>query len=444
MTRLPLTLSLLLPLVAACELKGVTLTGDTEDAPSTGDASGNGSNDPSATTAIDPTGETTDLTTGNDTFEGTTGEPPVTGAVDILFVIDNSGSMARHQSLLASSMPALLSDLDGVNLRIAVTTTDTGNPRCPAAQNTPEGGKFVLRSCVAAAAEGEFVFNGQDFSSACTNKCALSELTITPTATALDPDPKPRAWLERTGSDLNVTADLVDALACALPQGVAGCGFESPLQAMAMALAQATSPDSPTNYGFLRPGADLRIVIVTDEADCSYDPEFDEIFTGNKAFWSDPNAPAPTSAVCFNAGVSCVGAGPTYASCESADFDSTATMTSDPEQAVLHPVSKYVQILQDIQATKTGGATVSLVAIAGVPSGFETGNVPLTYADDPDPVQQDLFGIGPGCVSPTDETVVAIPPTRMLDVAEALGTPQFFSICEGSFDAAMIAAGAAP
>ncbi|MFY0535179.1 hypothetical protein [Nannocystis pusilla] len=211
-----------------------------------------------------------------------------------------------------------------------------------------------------------------------------------------------------------------------------------------MALAQANSPDSHTNYGFLRPEADLRIIIVTDEADCSYDPEFDDIFTTNKVFWENPDRPDATSAVCFNAGVKCEGAGPNYASCESQNFAGDGSPIADPAPAVLHPVSNYVQVLQDIQASKTGGATVRLFAVAGVPIGFETGNVPLTYADDPDPAQQELFGIGPGCVVPTDETVVAIPPTRLLSVAEALGTPQFFSICEGSYDAAMIAAGAAP
>ncbi|HEY8379745.1 MAG TPA: hypothetical protein VIK91_24810, partial [Nannocystis sp.] len=36
-----------------------------------------------------------------------------------------------------------------------------------------------------------------------------------------DPDPKPRAWLERTGGVANVAVPLADALACALPQGIA-------------------------------------------------------------------------------------------------------------------------------------------------------------------------------------------------------------------------------
>jgi hypothetical protein len=437
---------LLLPLVTACELKGVTLTGgDTGEETTTTSAGPGTTNDESSasgTTVIDPTGDTDDTT---ESGTSTTGEPPApVTAVDILFVIDNSGSMARHQSLLASSMPALLADLDDLDLRIAVTTTDVGNPRCAPASTTPEGGKFVLRSCVEAAAEGQFMFNGEDFSSACTNKCALSDFTITPTPTALDPEPRARHWLERTSGSLNVDADLVDALACALPQGVAGCGFESPLEAMAKALELTGFADTLSNYGFLRPEADLRIIFVTDEADCSYVPEFADIFTTNETFWHDPDSPAPTSAVCFNAGVKCEGAGPTYSSCESADFASDGALTPDPEQAVLRPVAHYVQVLQDIQATKTGGASVQLFAIAGVPIGFETGNVPLVYADDPDPLQQELFGIGPGCVVPNDSTAVAIPPTRLLDFAGAVGTPQFYSICDSSFDAAMAAAGAAP
>ena len=79
----------------------------------------------------------------------------------------------------------------------------------------------------------------------------------------------------------------VEALSCIAPQGIDGCGFESPLEAM----AQALNPDAAWNTAerpFLRPGGVLAIVILTDEVDCSHNPAHDAIFTTNKVFWHDP------------------------------------------------------------------------------------------------------------------------------------------------------------
>lgn len=436
MTRLPLTISLLVPFVAACELKGISLTGDNVDGESTS-TSGGGSSDPATTTAENPTSE------------GTTGavDPPVT-AVDVLFVIDNSGSMAGHQSRLVASLPAFLDGLSGLDLRIAVTTTDSGNPRCSPAQTTPEGGKFILRNCHGAVSLGDFTFNDVDFSAACSDQCPLEpqDFIVSPTATAVDPDPKPRSWIERTGGALNVAGDIDDVLACALPQGVSGCGFESPLESMYLALAQSGLADSATNYGFLRPEADLRVVFITDEMDCSYVHEFDEIFTTNKVFWPSPDAVAPTSAVCFKAGVACTGGPGTYTDCTATDHDLQGAVAVDESQAVLQPVSKYVEFLQGIQASKTGGATVQVIALAGVPQGFETGTVPLVYADHTDPLGQENFGIGPGCTADdpqSDDDLAAYPPSRLLEFAQPFD-PKFFSICDDDFDAAMKVAGFKP
>lgn len=57
--------------------------------------------------------------------------------VDVLLVIDNSGSMAQHQSQLAAQMPDFVAALDRTRLdyRIAVTTMDVGNGGA--------GGRFI-------------------------------------------------------------------------------------------------------------------------------------------------------------------------------------------------------------------------------------------------------------------------------------------------------------
>lgn len=439
MTRLPITLSLLLPIVGACELKGIELTGnnlDSTDGSGSTSGSGSASSDPGTTDTTDPTGD-------GPTEGGTTGEPPPVTAVDILFVVDNSGSMAGHQRRLVESVPTLLGGLENFDLRIAITTTDVSHPRC---NSSPENGEFLVRNCVDAIAEGEFVFADMDHAAACTAHCAVpsGSLVDAATPTAEEPTPEVRAWFERTAGVDNTAVDLDDALACALPQGVAGCGFESPLESMYLALARTTDPASP-NFGFLRPEADLRIIFMTDEMDCSFAPAFQEIFDQDSIFSEDPESPA-TSAVCFNAGMKCTGGPGIYTDCNAVDRDLTGALVTDPQQAVLQPVAKYVQQLQQIQAGKTGAASVQIVALAGVPVGFETGTVPIVWADETKAGQHALFGIAPACTAldpqVPDLVHLGIPPGRLLELAESFGAPQFYSICDDSFDAAMAAVGA--
>ncbi|HFE46912.1 MAG TPA: VWA domain-containing protein, partial [Nannocystis exedens] len=57
--------------------------------------------------------------------------------VDIVFVIDDSGSMSEEQALLSSNFASFINVLEApdvkANYRLAITTTDAGNPRCPKA-----------------------------------------------------------------------------------------------------------------------------------------------------------------------------------------------------------------------------------------------------------------------------------------------------------------------
>jgi hypothetical protein len=422
-------------LFAACTLKG-----DIGEL-SQGDSSGAGTEDPSATD-----GATDPMTTGvteimdDDTTDGTTGAPELTPAtgVDILFVIDNSGSMADHQQRLANAIPALVGPLTaaGLDLRIAVTTTDAGNPRCPAATFKPEAGAFQDRTCRAAVAEGEWVFNGEDSSAACLDQCPHETITFAPTATAADPEPKPRPWIEWNDGAGNIDVPLNEALACVLPQGVAGCGFESTLEAMYLALAR-TQTAGEASFGFLRTDADLLVVIVTDETDCSGNPEHSDIFTSNKVFWTNPDDPAPTSALCWKAGMQCTGGPGVYDDCVAVDRDGTGEVTNDPSAAVLQPLSRYQGVGGGVgarQSAPRAAATVHVAAITGVPVGYP--GVPLVFQDSPDQDIQNNFGIAPGCVN---DGVMAVPPGRVREVVEGTAPlgPGLFSICDPSFDGSL-------
>jgi hypothetical protein len=63
----------------------------------------------------------------------------------------------------------------------------------------------------------------------------------------------------------NYTGTLADTFSCLAQVAAGGCGFESQLEAMKRAL----DGSRPENAGFVRQGAFLAIVILTDEDDCS-------------------------------------------------------------------------------------------------------------------------------------------------------------------------------
>lgn len=401
------------------------------------------------TSTVGTDGETVGpSTTVDPSVSDTTGDPlpPSTRAVDVLFVIDNSGTMGAEQGRLATAGAPFIAALDDVGLdwRIGFTTTDNGNPWC--GSTSPEAGSLQLSSCLGRT--GEFVFNGNPptdaTAEACLQVCNTDTLEILSTTTTLDPNPRPRPWLERAAGMANVEVDPAEAFACAAPQGIAGCGFEAPLESMYKAFLRAENGDEE-QYGFLRDEALLVVVIVTDEADCSYNNEYQSIFLpsnegGDPVFWSDPEASSPTSAVCWNAGVACTGAG-TYDECHAENKDTNGNTGVSDDQAVMLPVARYVDYLQSLEDAKRQldpAQEVLVAVIGGVPIGYEQG-VPAVYQDSMDPQEQGDYGIGPACGSAAEPTR-AVPAVREREVAEAFVTGEgrnLWSVCEPAYDGAL-------
>ena len=381
--------------------------------------------DPTTVTATDgPLDGTAD--TGGEPGSGDAVALSINADVDLLFVIDNSGSMAGPQQSLASAATQLIDELDDgdINYRIGITTTDSGNPWCDG--STPEGGGFVLSSCRSRLPEFTNT-GGINQEAACLDVCDFDAFDVMPTAASAGSTAMPRPWIDVVSGLSNISnASIGGALACALPQGVSGCGFEQPLESLFRSLLR-TNDDNDPAFGFLRPNAVLGIVIFTDEADCSHNAEQETIFLpeGDRTFWSDPTAGAPTSAVCWNAGVACSGS-----ECSSVNLDALGNET-DPDSAVMRPVSRYVDLLQELEDQKqqiTPDQQVVFAVIGGVGS---DGSV--TYQDGGDPQFVEDFGIGPGCVSSQTE---AVPLVRLREVAEAmqLGDEQaMFSVCETDY-----------
>jgi hypothetical protein len=353
--------------------------------------------------------------------------------LDLLIVVDNSQSTASLGAKLAAAIEPAIDVLEAEDVRadyrLAVTTTDSGNVMCDQI-TSPERGRFVDTSCRQRLSE--FTTPLVDETAACIDPCELETLDLS------------RPWIAAETLPDGVAARQVAR--CLVPQGISGCGFESPLESMRRALELARDPSSP-QFGFLRDEAVLAIVIVTDEADCSAAPAHQEAVFGPEhggVFWPFPEEPFPNSAVCWNAGVQCTGSPAAYDSCDPADkgVDGQPATGAD---AVLVPVQDYIDFVQAIEDDKQAldlDREVYVSVVAGVPLDYgSTGDIDYARgpdADDPNSFQG-TFGIGPGCSTDAFE---AVPPVRLRAFADAFrigDDPNLFSVCAGDFTEAIVA-----
>ncbi len=360
-------------------------------------------------------------TTGGDEVEWLEIQRTVNKDVDILIVVDDSASMGGHQARLAANAPSFIAVLEAedvkANYRIAITTTDMGNPACA---TSAERGALVASSCRSRIAD--FVVDGEDVSQeACLDNCAYQGIVPIPTTTALDDVPRSRPWIESIEGTANfdTAVTTVEAMSCWLPQGIAGCRFTSPLEAAYQALERARDPGDPS-YGFLRDTAHLFVVVLTDGSDCSSSPAGEAIFAASNVFWTDPGGDTPTPGVCWNAGVSCSGASPgpdgttVFESCVATDKGLDGTEV-EGELAVLHPISRYAEQLEQLRAERAWlGVLVEVIPIAGPLPGPGSAAV---YGTSADVQAQREYGIAPSCARDGGQ---GIPPVRLRAVA---GTP---------------------
>ena len=383
--------------------------------------------------------------------------------VDVLFVIDNSGSMADEQTALARSFQSFIEVLEdpdvNADYRIAVTTTDNGHAACSV--TTPEAGQLRAVSC--RDRPDEFVWPAANpqveaFDTACADLCPAdlgTGLQVEPTSTTNDPNEVRRPWIERSGGRLNLPdgVSATQAFQCFGPQGVDGCGFEAPLESMYKALQRSSVMDD-TAFDFFREQATPVVVIVTDEADCSANERWQsQVFSpalpvADRIFWEDPDNAAPTSSICWNAGVRCQGGPGDYDGCGPIDLDVEGSEVDPPraaDDAVLRPVERYVERIRALEEERrlfVDDFEVIVAVVGGVPVGYETGNVPLIYSSESDPAERRLWGnIAKGCVGMLGgEPQAAIPPVRLREFAESFHEGEgrnLYSICQGDYGAAL-------
>jgi len=320
--------------------------------------------------------------------------------VDVLFVVDNSGSMGEELESLAEQMPRFVrmlatGDLNGdgvvdvepvTSLHIGLVTTDmgTGGFMIPTCREPNFGDDGILRTAGSMSIPG----------------CAPSYprfLEFAPPDG--DPDTVARSF------------------SCLVRGGTSGCGFEQQLEAGLKALTPASSDvvftlgtlghGDDANAGFLRASSTLGVILVTDEEDCSVaDPE---LFNPASAVY-----PGDLNLRCF-----------TY-----------------PDAA--WPVSRYVNGLLALRAGHPAWLVYGL--IAGVPVDLVEDPATTDYARIllDDRMQERIDPDNPNRLQPSCNVPgrgVAFPPRRLVRVAQGLegagASTAVSSICQNDFTPAM-------
>ena len=150
----------MIALATACEEGRVEDVNNTETDGITG-ASQTSGDDTTSTTTPATSSNTDNLDLGSQTTGELPGCPDGTcNEIDLLFVIDNSGTMGEEQLNLARNLPRLVNQLQNLededgnpiepSVNIMVTTTDMGHPLCTPFQKPdyiPRQGAPVYTGC---------------------------------------------------------------------------------------------------------------------------------------------------------------------------------------------------------------------------------------------------------------------------------------------------------
>jgi hypothetical protein len=193
-------------------------------------------------------------TVPSDAIERCEASAVIPGAVatDILFVIDDSGSMSQEQDNLAANLGAFLDTLVASpiqnDFQIGVTTTAVeGFDSTTSFTSGPESGNpypagALVADDPASTTAGDLVYD-------------------------LAAYPSSGGWGGLRILSRGAPAADVDAFKQSFRVGTSGSAKEQPFRAARLALSDRIADG--TNAGFLRPGARLAVIFVTDEDDCS-------------------------------------------------------------------------------------------------------------------------------------------------------------------------------
>lgn len=311
----------------------------------------------------------------------------LTPKLDLLFVIDNSGSMESEQVRLRRDFKHMMVAFEkraGIaDLHVAVVSTDVGagNIECGESSKRP-GGDL-----------GEFRTG---------NSCGLMT-----GAKFLSSQP---------GGTKNFDGTLSDVFSCMSDLGTKGCGYEHPLLSMRLAL---DDKNTTANSGFLRKDADLGIVFITDEDDCSAPPR-------STLFADQSFANQAPSLRCALKGHVCNGQ---KLGAQIQDHNLADCQSSVDGGEELYPVGDFIGFVKGLKAGTSSKILVS--ALAGWPKIGDDGKYAMESTKD------GLLDLVPVCQNKaplSDKVDTAFPALRIKQFIDAFGAEGgLHSICQADF-----------
>jgi hypothetical protein len=364
--------------------------------------------------------------------------------VDLLFMIDNSGSMASEQLKIAKELPRLVQVLvsgdrcAGGNednceltdqtepkrrftavkrLHLGVVSSNMGG------MDNPAGTQAAIKSCQGLGDDGVLLHSTevaetgviagrQEF-----QDYEQGEVVLEPQPDcALGEQPD---YQEFDVANMDDPQEVADKFRCVASLGVRGCPFEQQLEAVWKALAPSEG-DGP-NYeflggnghgedtDFLRADAILAIIQVTDEEDCSITTD------GKVLFEQGDAADEKYGEINMRCG--------TYAE----------------DTSYIHPTSRYIEGLTSLKADNPD--RIIYAAIVGIPKDA-FGKTPEEILELPD-MQFAEDPLNPGfprtsCTGMTNGKIDrAYPPRRLVEVAGGFQEAVVYSICEDDYAPAL-------
>ena len=333
--------------------------------------------------------------------------------IDILFMMDDSQSMLALTSKLLlefSAFTDVLQNLPGglPNLHLGVVSSDLG-----------AGPETTITECAIGGDQGQL----QDQVGLGTGEAGGTGCT----STGLNAG---EHFLSNVNGQANydTTMGIPAVFSCIASLGDHGCGFEHQLQSVVRALNADGQGLPSKNAGFLRPGARLLIVLVTNEDDCSATPTTG-LFSPTSRNVADPLGPLQ-SYRCNEFGHLCKGAPPPRAM--AATFNPGECVSAESSGRLI-PVAT---IASQIKSLKTDPSLIMVAAIAGPVDPYA---VILVRAQD-GTADADAgvmwSNVAHSCMQATTE--FADPAVRIKQFVDAFGTRGLFlPICAPTYAGAL-------
>lgn len=319
--------------------------------------------------------------------------------LDIIFLVDNSGSMLAEQQQLTANFPVFINVLQTIegglpDIHLGVLSSNVG-----------AAGAASVPGCPAAGDDGNLLTGPPG--NTCASTYGLQGTFISDIA---QPD-----GTRQTNYNQGQLAQL---FSCMASLGTSGCGFEMHLESMYRALQPAKNP------GFYRPDAYLAVIFLADEDDCS--AEMGTVFGDANAGLMSALGPR-TSFRCHEFGVQCDNDPNPRA------FGPKTGCRPRDNSMYMYEIERYIDFLQNLKTDP------SLIIVAGIIGNFDSTTGDLTVGPDPNnamfpSVQKSCF-----TVDPNDPDDGAAPPVRLQAFLTAFPDRNTFTtICSANLTDALM------